>query len=164
MGFNYGLERKRVEKEFEKFRCACQAAGMNEEDIEVMYQFDRKQLNSDRRFYRHIQPMEDRYFSDGGFAGEGKSPLLQRNLAALSVDMGEMSMDDRHDWVEDLTDARLVQIKQTLSPEEIEFLSHLVVDRLSPAELSRKLGISRAAVSKRLKRIKNKLEKITAQG
>jgi DNA-directed RNA polymerase specialized sigma24 family protein len=108
--------------------------------------------------------MEDQCFSDGGFAGEDKSPLLQRNLAALSVDMSEMSMDDRHDWVEDLTDARLVRIKRALSPEEIEFLSHLVVDRLSPAELSRKLGISRAAVSKRLKRIKNKLEKITAQG
>lgn len=49
MGFNYGKERYRTEKEFARFAKACQEAGMPEGTIAEMYQYEREALNSDRR-------------------------------------------------------------------------------------------------------------------
>ena len=51
MGFNYGKERYRTEKEFARFARACREAGMPEDAIAEMYQYDREVLNSDRRYY-----------------------------------------------------------------------------------------------------------------
>jgi len=52
------------------------------------------------------------------------------------------------------------QIK-TLPLGDLELLSFLIVDDLSRAEISRKLNVSRAAVTKRITRIKKILEGIS---
>ena len=53
MGFNYGKERYRTEKEFARFAKTCREAGMPEDAIAEMYRYDREALNSDRRIHPH---------------------------------------------------------------------------------------------------------------
>jgi DNA-directed RNA polymerase specialized sigma24 family protein len=137
---------------------------MSEADIEVMYQFDRAALNSDRRFCNHNQFMEEQYFSNGDAAEDDKSPLLKNHLDALSASDEGKYFAGRCDWPETAEDSRLADMKNVLSQEETAFLSHIAADGLTPAELSRKLGVSPAAVSKRLKRIRIKLEKSCGRG
>ena len=63
MGFNYGKERYRTETEFARFAKTCREAGMPEDAIAEMYQYDREALNSDRRYYTHTQPFDGAAFS-----------------------------------------------------------------------------------------------------
>lgn len=48
MEFNYGLERKRFDGEWERLRKSYHEAGMSEEAIEKMYKFDLKVFNRRR--------------------------------------------------------------------------------------------------------------------
>ena len=40
MGFNYGLEKKKFDREWDRLRKEYHAAGMDEASIEAMYEFD----------------------------------------------------------------------------------------------------------------------------
>lgn len=48
MEFNYGLERKRFEREWNKLRQQYRKAGMDEEAIAEMYAFDLELFNDER--------------------------------------------------------------------------------------------------------------------
>lgn len=129
-----------------------------------MYETDLHQFNRDRAFIIHTQPIESGCFSNGDEADEDQSPLFKKHLEALSVPMEELFTGDRYGWMEHLTDKRFAEINSALSQKDIELLTYIAVDGLSQAEVARELGISRAAVSKRLKRIREKLEKIHCAG
>ena len=50
MGFNNGLERVRLENRWKKLRVQYRAAGMSEEAIQAMYEFDLDVLNNERAY------------------------------------------------------------------------------------------------------------------
>lgn len=53
MGFNNGLERIRLENQWKKLRVQYRAAGMSDEAIQAMYEFDFQVVNSEQTYYRH---------------------------------------------------------------------------------------------------------------
>ena len=53
MGFNNGHERVRLENQWKKLRAQYRAAGMSEEAIQAMYEFDFQVINSEQTYYRH---------------------------------------------------------------------------------------------------------------
>lgn len=52
MEFNYALERLRFEKQWKLLRKWYQEAGMDEDAIKKLYQFDLQWFNSERRYIR----------------------------------------------------------------------------------------------------------------
>ena len=55
MAWNNGLERKRFDEEQERLAAEYRAAGMTEEQIEQIQQFDLEAFNSKRRYYEHCR-------------------------------------------------------------------------------------------------------------
>ena len=58
MAWINGLERKRFNEEQKRLAEQYRAAGMTEEQIEQMYQFDLVEFNSRRRFSEHTQQFQ----------------------------------------------------------------------------------------------------------
>lgn len=164
MGFNYGFERKKMEARFAQFRRDCKEAGMSEEDIEKMYRFDRETLNGERRFRTHNQSLDGFFFADGDEAEEGQSPLLERHLEKFGVRQPEIGEWGRHDWIEDIDTPELARRLKSLSAADKELLACMVVDDMRRSDLSRKTGISRAAVTNKTNRIKRILREIHPEG
>lgn len=129
MGFNYGKERYRTEKEFARFARACRGAGMPEDAIAEMYQYDREALNSDRRYYTHTQPFDGAAFSGGDDEEreEGRSPLYKNCLAQCSVRL-EIRYSGRYGWLEDIDTPALVLWLKALSDDDLELLMYVFRD------------------------------------
>ena len=121
MGFNYGKERYRTEKEFARFARACREAGMPEDAIAEMYRYDREVLNSDRRYYTHTQPFDGAAFSGGDDEEreEGRSPLYKNCLEQCSVRL-EIRYSGRYGWLEDIDTPALVLWLKALSDDDLE--------------------------------------------
>lgn len=160
MGFNYGRERVKMEKEFEEMAAACRAAGMTEDQLEGLHRFMLDQLNSDRRFYTHTQFYDGLKFSDGDDADEGRSPLLEKFLEQFSTTQVEIWQWTRMDWLEDIDTPELAKWLKVQSEQEIEFLTLLIVDELKQAEIAQIWNCSSAKVSKRRKYLKEKIAEI----
>ena len=165
MGFNYGKERSRTEKEFARFAKTCREAGMPEAAIAEMYQYDREALNSDRRYYTHTQPVDGVAFSGGDDEGceEGRSPLYKNCLEQCSVQL-EIRYSGRYGWLEDIDTPALVLWLKALSDDDLELLISIVFDGKSQSEVAREWRRSEAAISKRMKRLKKSLEKLFSEG
>lgn len=57
MKFNNGSERVRLENRWKKLRIQYREAGMSEDAIQAMYQFDLDVLNSERAYVDNTQPV-----------------------------------------------------------------------------------------------------------
>ena len=75
MAWINGLERKRFNEEQKRLAEQYRAAGMTEEQIEQMYQFDLVEFNSRRRFSEHTQQFSENAFEE---SDDDKSPLLEK--------------------------------------------------------------------------------------
>lgn len=53
MGWNNAYERKKFEAKQKKQAEEYRALGMSEEQIQIMYEFDLEQFNSNRSYYSH---------------------------------------------------------------------------------------------------------------
>lgn len=80
MEFNYGLERKRFEREWNKLRQQYRKAGMDEEAIAEMYAFDLELFNDERAIAKWEQP----FTSDSDESNNDESTLFQKFIDALS--------------------------------------------------------------------------------
>lgn len=129
-------------------------AGMSETDINEMLILFKEQFNSDRRFYGHSQSIQGATFSEEEPASEDNSPLLKKHLERFSTRQPAISEWGRTDWIEDLDTPELVERIRKLSAENVELLTAMIADDKSRAEFAREIGVSRAAITKRLDTIK----------
>ena len=136
------------------------AAGMDETEINEMYALHREQFNSDWRHGIHNQPLDDYLFADGDETGEDQSPLLEKYPERFSSHQPKISEWSRYSWIEDLDTPELAIGIKSLPKETIELITRMVVDSMSRADLAREIGVSRAAVTKRINTIKKVLEKL----
>lgn len=160
MGFNYGYGRKKMEEEFAEIKAVCRKEGMSEESIEEIRRMMLDELNSNRRFYRHTQPLDGLQFADGEEAEEERSPLLDKFLGRLSVTQGEIYEWGRMDWIEDLDTVETIVWVKEQSEKDIELLTLLSVDGLKQKEVAGMWNVSPTAISKRMKKIRESLAKV----
>ena len=156
MGYFYATEKAKFEAAFRAFSKKCRAAGMREEDIRAMYESDLHQFNRDRAYYQRSQSLEGASFAGDDTTEEGRSPLLMKFSGGLSCHQSEITAWGRYDWVEDLDTPDLAAAIKSLSTEDIELLTDL--REFNQSEIARRNGISRAAVSKRMARIRKRLK------
>ena len=150
--FNYAAERNRFEEKWKKLRVEYAEAGMPQEHIEIMYQFDHAQFNSDRAFENHICPLSLASHPDAEPA-DGEKVISQQNADRLTTEYDAHGGHSRFWWVEEIESPRLLRGLRKLSQEDIEFLTLLFIEGYSQEECAVRMHSSQSAISRRYKRI-----------
>ncbi len=155
MGKNYAIERAKFERQQRQQAEQYRKLGMDEEQIQTMYEFDLATFRSDWRYEKHTQGFAASSFGDGT-QDDSKSALFEKFLAQLSV-----KPDDGHSrewWVEEIENPQLALALKGLSKSDLEFITRIVIEKATQMELSEELGISQQAVSKKWRKMKKILK------
>ena len=158
MGKNYAIERAKFERQQRQQAEQYRKLGMDEEQIQTMYEFDLATFRSDWRYEKHTQGFAASSFGDTT-QDESKSALFEKFLVQLSV-----KPDDGHSrewWVEEIENPQLARALRQLDADGLELLSLLLVDGFTQHEIAEKLGISQSAVSQRLATARRKIKKFS---
>ena len=150
MGYNHGLEKKKFDAEWKKLRRKYEEAGMSEEAIQAMYEYDCEVFNRDRAFYEHSQPIEV-----DGCDDESENPLLSVS-ENMYVSAMETDPDRQNSWVDEIENEQLHEVLILLSDDDIELLTLYVMEGFNQSEIAVMLNISQQAVAKRIAKIKVK--------
>ena len=150
MAWNNGLERKKFEAEQAKLAAEYRAAGMSEEQIQKMYEFDLGVFHGNRSYAEHTQPFPESPFEDGD---DGQSPLYERFPEALTVTMDLPVGNSRYAWIDEIENPQLLAAIRTLSADELELITQIVFEELSQREIAMALGVTQPAISQKLKKI-----------
>ena len=160
MSWNDGIERKKFEARMKKQAEEYRKAGMTEEQIKAMYEFDLEQYKSDRRYYSHTQPLEVHEFEEDG--EESDNSLLHSFIDALSIDDedGYFANSSRYGWIDTIENPALSEILRNMSDMDIEILTLTVFEGYRLNELTDILGVSYATLKRHYCSIKEKISEI----
>lgn len=142
MSFNNGRERKKFEKAWKMMRKEYRKAGMSEENIEKMYQYDALMYNSERRYREHT---------------EDNSESLWGSIADTAIVVSEMS-GSRLEWLDEISDAGLYRKLKNLSEADLKLLTMYAIDGYTPTEIARMYNVSQPTISKKISRLKRVLK------
>lgn len=155
MGKNYAIERAKFERQQRRQAEQYRQLGMDEGQIQAMYEFDLATFRSDWRYEKYTQGFAPSSFGDGT-QDESKSALFEKFLAQLSVqpDVGH----SREWWVEEIENPQLALALRQLDADGLELLTLYVIECRSQSEIAARFGLSQRAISKRLQRLKKYLK------
>ena len=153
MKWNNGYERRMFEIKQKKQAEEYRKAGMTDEQIKAMYEFDLEQFNSDRKYYRRTQPFTSSDFEEGD-----ESTLLEKFEEQITVSLDDATCHSRYWWIEELDNPKLAEAIKKLTKEQIELLTLIVVDGYDQTEIAKILNVSQSAISQRLATIKKFLK------
>ena len=156
MEWNDGKERAKFEREQAKLREQYIAAGMSEEQIRQLYECDLEWYKSCRREARHTQPLD--FVVDGDGEVRKDNPLYKKFSDKLTVeDRHFLSSDET--WLDDMKNEKLYRAIRSLSESDRELLTDLFSLGLSQKEIALKRGVKKAALSRKVSRLKLFLRK-----
>lgn len=155
MEFNNGNERRKLNKKWERLRVQYQQAGMSEDAIQAMYDFDLGVLNSERSYVANTLAIVD----DGDDSTVRKSSDFKQYEKAIAVTDTYHETRTRFAWVGEIKDKRLQEGLEKLSDEELRLITLYFRDEYSTVELSKVYGIAQQNISKRILKITKFLKK-----
>ena len=156
MSFNKGYELKKFEAHWEKLRIEYAAAGMTEEAIQKMYDYDRQQFNSERTFVERTQE-----FTAPAYEGseEEASPLMLRYQEVITTTDTYHETKSRFEWIGEIENERLLSALEKLSEDDLKLLTLYTYEGYTVTEISKVFGVSQPTISIKIKRITNFLKK-----
>lgn len=89
MSYNHGLEEKKFKEQWQKIAEEYRKAGMTEEQISAIYEFDREVFNSDRRYREKTVELFD-----------------NENSRALMI-YDDYSANNRYGWINEIEDMKV---------------------------------------------------------
>ena len=152
MGFNYGREKRRFDKEWEQLQKEYAAAGMEEADITLMKEFDWEWFCSRRTYENHNQALPDEEDIEAG------RTLLFQKFPELSADFEQQEFTDRYAWLQEIEDEKLYQRLCRLGEKDLELLTRMVVEGYTQAEVAKLWRYSRSAITQKVKKIQKYLQ------
>ena len=161
MSFNKGYELKKFEAHWEKLRIEYAAAGMTEDAIQKMYEYDRQQFNAERTHLERTQELSTDTFE---CSEDENSPLMKRYQDAISVTDHYHETKSRFGWIGEIENEHLLSALESLSDDDIELLTLYVYAGYNTVELSKAYGIAHQNISKRIIKITNFLKNFDFQG
>lgn len=150
MSFNYFIEKKKFDEKWLKLADSYEKAGMSEETIKEMYQFDLAVFNSTRKAARHnsnVPMSEDDEFFDVAIL------LKLCPKAEIANEYDALCSHSRYWWLEEIASPRLTAGIKRLEEDEKELLTLYVYEEHTVEEIATVLGIHHTTVSRRLKKI-----------
>ena len=154
MSFNNGNERRKLNAEWEHFRVQYREAGMSEDAIQAMYEFDLSVLNSERAYAANTVAVGDSYNDDDA----RKAADLKQYGAAITVTDTYHETKSCFGWIGEIENERLLSALEKLSEDDLKLLTLYVYEGYSMVELSKVYGIAHQNISKRIIRIANFLK------
>ena len=154
MSFNNGNERRKLNAKWEQLRVQYREAGMSEEAIQAMYEFDLGVLNSERAYDASTVAVCD---------GEDdvdarKAADLKQYEAAITVTDTYHETKSRFAWIGEIEDENLLSALEKLSDDDLGLLTLYIYEGYSTVELSKAYGIDHQNISNRIIKITNFLK------
>ena len=154
MSFNNGNERRKLNAKWEQLRVQYREAGMSEEAIQAMYEFDLGVLNSERAYDANTVAV-----CDGDDDKDArKAADLKQYEAAITVTDTYHETKSRFAWIGEIEDENLLSALEKLSDDDLEILTLYIYEGYSTVELSKAYGITHQNISKRIIKITNFLK------
>ena len=149
MSFNNGNERRKLNAKWEQLRVQYREAGMSEEAIQEMYEFDLGVLNSERAYDANTVAVCD---------GEDdvdarKAADLKQYEAAITVTDTYRETKSRFAWIGEIENERLLAALENLSEDDLKLLTLYVYEGYTESEISKAFSISQPAIHKRIEKI-----------
>ena len=150
MSFNKGYELKKFEAHWEKLRIEYAAAGMTEDAIQKMYDYDRQQFNAERAHLERTQEL-----STGTFecSEDANSPLMKRYREVTTVTDTYHETKSGFAWIGEIENERLLSALENLSEDDLKLLTLYVYEGYNESEISKAFNVSQPAIHKRIMKI-----------
>ena len=157
MGFNYALEKAKFEREWNTLRAEYERAGMSEEKIEIMHDFDWTQFKKERIYSIHKQEFRVAEFEEGN-SQQDKSPLFKKFLVKISC-WDDYAANTSIGWIEEISDEQLAKRLKELPEQDLELLTQIVIQGFTQSDLERMGYGKQYSLSRKISRIKKFLKK-----
>ena len=157
MSYNSGNARRIFYTKWNKLREEYRAAGMEEDAIQKLYEYDLAVFNNDRAHHRYdveIPTADD---------SENQSDYVEYERATTVTDTYHETKT-RFAWVGEIKNERLQAGLEKLSDEELQLITLYFYEEYSTVELSKAYGIAHQNISKRIIKITNFLKNFDFQG
>ena len=156
MSFNNGNERRRLNAKWEQLRVQYREAGMSEEAIQSMYEFDLGVLNSERAYVANTVEVCD---GDDDVDAR-KATALKQYEAAITVTDTYHETKSCFGWIGEIENERLLSALEKLSEDDLELLTLYAYEGYTVTEISKAFGVSHPTISIKIKRITNFLKNL----
>ena len=156
MGFNYGLEKKNFDSQWAVTRKQYEDAGMSNEAIQAMYDYDWSVFNANRSYQNHTQEMAAPSFEQ---SEESYSPLMNKYQEAVSVTDTYRETKSRFAWIGEIENERLLAALENLSEDDLKLLTLYAYEGYIESEISKVFNVSQPAIHKRIMKISIFLKK-----
>ena len=149
MGFNYGREKRKFEEEWKQYRDICLEAGMSKEAIHTIYEYECQWFRSRRIYESHTQP-----YPSESIANDAERSALSNKFSNLVTELHDDILTERFMWIETITDPKLAAKIKSLSSDDLELLTFVVIEGHSQKELARLRNCIQQSIAKKYKKIK----------
>ena len=150
MSFNKGYELKKFEAHWEKLHIEYAAAGMTEDAIQKMYDYDRQQFNSERTFIERTQEFTAPAYES---SEEEASPLMLRYQEAITTTDTYHETKSKFAWIGEIENERLLAALESLSELDLKILTLYVYAGYTESEIASTLESKRITIHKRIERM-----------
>lgn len=150
MGFYYAKEKKNFELQWTSLREQYEAAGMSQDAIQAMYEYDWSVFNKERAYLNHTQDIALPSFDN---SAESYSPLIQKYQDSLSVTECYHETKSRFSWIGEIENEELLSALENLSDADLKLLTLYAYEGYTLTELSKIYRISPPAIYKRIQKI-----------
>ena len=149
MSFSNGNERRKLNAKWEQLRVQYREAGMSEEAIQAMYEFDLSVLNSERAYAANTVAVCDGVDD----VDARKAADLKQYEAAITVTDTYHETKSRFEWIGEIENERLLSALEKLSEDDLKLLTLYTYEGYTVTEISKVYGVSRPTISIKIKRI-----------
>lgn len=154
MGFNYAKEKEKFDRTWAMLCQQYEAAGMSQDAIKELYDFDWNWFKSRRRYFNWLADLPES-MSVEDLPQEG----TEMTLGDSPAHYGAGTATERYWWIEEVGDSELLQKLMLLCADDIEVLTCLVFEECTQEETARRLGRKQQAVSRQFLKIRKIFEK-----
>ena len=138
MGFNYAREKRKFNKEWNEKERWYRESGMSEDTIREMYEYDWREFNSTRKFYRY-----------------GDDDVDVESIA--EDDGGSIDKSFSEEWIELLDTPDLVWKVRKLPADYIEIIDLMVRENMTQEEVAGRMNCSQQNIAKKIEKIRKLL-------
>ena len=150
--FNKGYELKKFEAHWEKLRIEYAEAGMADDAIQKMYDYDRQQFNSERTCIERTQEFTAPAYES---SEEEASPLMLRYQEAITTTDTYHETKSSFAWIGEIEDEHLLAALEQLSDSDLELITLYAYEEYDTVEISKLFGTTKQNISKKIRRITN---------
>lgn len=154
MGFNYAKERRKFDAEWKKLRKEYEQAGMADDVIDQLYQFDLETFRSWRNYSVRTQRMPDMYIET---ENEEEYSSLLKKFNTLSTSFDESDFSGRYAWTDTVNDSQLAERIKRLNTQDLEILTLYAIFGYSQSKIAQIMACNQSVISRKLARIKKVL-------